>query len=75
MRNVNFRLSQPGHGRTTVGSTSLSSGVTIKLIGEIVDKAHTFSSAADIEESLPIFSHHHAISIWNIVKQYTQRDV
>lgn len=72
---VNFRLSQPGHGRTTVGSTSLSSGVTIKLIGEIVDKAHTFSSAADIEESLPIFSHHHAISIWNIVKQYTQRDV
>ena len=72
---VNFRLSQPGHGRTTVGSTSLSSGVTIKLIGEIVDKAHTFSSAADIEESLPIFSHHHAISIWNIVKQYTKRDV
>lgn len=47
---VNFRLSQPGHGRTTVGSTSLSSGVTIKLIGEIVDKAHTFSSAADIEK-------------------------
>ena len=39
---VNFRLSLPGHGRTTVGTTSLSSGVTIKLIGEIVDKAHTF---------------------------------
>ena len=69
---VNFRLSQSGHGRTTVASTSFSSGVTIKLICETVDKAHTLSSAADIEESLLIFSHHHAISIWNIVKQFTQ---
>lgn len=27
-----FRLSLPGHGRTSVGSTSLSSGVTTELI-------------------------------------------
>ena len=72
---VNFRLSLPGHGRTSVGSTSLSSGVTIELINEIVGKAHTFSSAGDIEDSLPIFCHSHAISIWNIVKQYIATDV
>ena len=29
---VKFRLSLPGHGRTSVGSTSLSSGVTIKFM-------------------------------------------
>ena len=67
---VTFRLSLPGHGRTSVGSTSLSSGVSIELISQIVDKAHTFTSPADIEENLPIFSHGHAVSIWDIVKQY-----
>lgn len=72
---VNFRLSLPGHGRTSVGSTSLSSGVTIELINEIVGKAHTFSSAGDIEDSLSIFCHSHAISIWNIVKRYITTDV
>ena len=72
---VQFRLSLPGHGRTTVGSTSLSSGVTTELISQIIDKAHTFSSAGDIEECLPIFSHSHAICIWNIVKQYVKEGV
>ena len=70
---VQFRLSLPGHGRTSVGSTSLSSGVTTELINQIVDKAHTFSSAGDIEDCLPIFSHSHAIRIWNIVKQYVRK--
>ena len=45
---VKFRLSLPGHGRTIVGSSSLSSGVTIKLIHEGAENAHTFSSAEDI---------------------------
>ena len=70
-----FRLSLPGHGRTSVGSVSLCSGVSIELISEIVDKASTFSSAEDIEERLPIFSHSHAISVWNIIKQCVQKDV
>ena len=72
---VNFRQSLSGHGRTSVGSTSLSSGVTIELITKIVENAHSFSSAEDIEESLPIFSHTHAIHIWKIVEQYTRKDV
>lgn len=72
---VQFRLSLPGQGRTSVGSTSLSSGVTTELINQIVDRAHTFSSPEDIEECLPIFSHSHAISIWNIVKQYVKKGV
>ena len=29
---VKFRLSQSGHGRTSVGTTSLSSGITIEMI-------------------------------------------
>ena len=68
---VKFWLS--GHGRTSVGSTSLSSGVTIKLIREVAENAHTFSSAEDIEKRLPIFSQSHAISMWNIVKQFLQK--
>ena len=70
---VKFRLSLPGHGRTIVGSTSLSSGVTIKLIHEVAENAHTFSSAEDIEKRLPFFSRSHVISIWKIVKQFLQR--
>ena len=70
---VKFRLSLPGHGRTSVGSTSLTSGVTIKLIREVAENAHTFSSAEDIEKRLPIFSQSHAISMWNIVKQFLQK--
>ena len=70
---VKFRLSLPGHGRTSVGSMSLSSGVTIKLIREVVENAHTFSSAEDIEKRLPIFSQSHAISMWKIVKQFLQK--
>ena len=70
---VKFRLSLPGHGRTSVGSPSLSSGVTIKLIREVAENAHTFSSAEDIEKRLPIFSHSHAISMWKIVKQFLQK--
>ena len=58
---------------TSVGSTSLSSGVTIKLIREVAENAHTFSSAEDIEKRLPIFSQSHAISMWNIVKQFLQK--
>ena len=42
---VKFRLSLPGHRRTSVGSTSLSSDVTIKLIHEVAENGHKFSSA------------------------------
>ena len=70
---VKFRLSLPGHGRTIVGSSSLSSGVTIKLIHEVAENAHTFSSAEDIEKRLPFFSQSHAISIWKIVEQFLQK--
>ena len=51
---VKFRLSQSGHGRTSVGTTSLSSGITIEMINEFYEKAHTFSSVEDIEERLPV---------------------
>lgn len=35
---VQFRLSLPGHSRTSVGSTSLRSGVTTELINHIDDE-------------------------------------
>ena len=62
---VMFRLSQSGHGRRSVGTTSLSSGITIEMINEFYEKAHSFSSVEDIEERLPVFSHNHAVAFWN----------
>ena len=47
---VKFRPSQSGHGRTAVGTTSLSSGITIEMINEFYEKAHTFSSVEEIEK-------------------------
>ena len=73
MRNLLNLDSLPGHGRTIVGSSSLSSGVTIKLIHEVAENAHTFSSAEDIEKRLPFFSQSHAISIRKIVEQFLQK--
>ena len=58
---VKFRLSQSGHGRTLVGTISLSSGITIEMINEFYEKAHTFSSVEDIEERLPVFIHNHGV--------------
>ena len=52
---------------------SLSSGVTKKLICEMAENAHTFSSAEDIEKRLLIFSQSHAISMWKIVKQFLRK--
>jgi len=62
---VKFRLSESGHGRTSVGTTSLSSGITIEMINKFYEKAHTFSSVEDIRERLPLFSHNHAVAFWN----------
>lgn len=59
---VKFRLSQSGHGRTAVGTTSLSSGITIEMINEFYEKAHTFSSVEEIEERPPVFSHDNAVA-------------
>ena len=72
---VKFRLSQSGHGRTSVGTTSLSSGTTIETINEFYEKAHTFSSVEDIEERLPVFSHNHGVAFWNVLNEILSEDV
>ena len=72
---VKFRLSQSGHGRTSVGTTSLSSGTTIEIINEFYEKAHTFSSVEDIEERLPVFSHNHGVAFWNVLNEILSEDV
>ena len=72
---VKFRLSQSGHGRTSVGTTSLSSGTTIEMINEFYEKAHTFSSVEDIEERLPVFSHNHGVAFWNVLNEILSEDV
>lgn len=71
---VKFRLSQSGHGRTSVGTTSLSSGITIEMINEFYEKAHTFSSVEDIEERLPVFSLNHAVAFWNALQESLSED-
>ena len=63
---VKFRLSQSDRGRTSVGTTGLSSGITIEMIDEFYEEAHTFSSVEDIEERHPVFSHNHAVAFWII---------
>lgn len=72
---VKFRLSQSGHGRTSVGTTSLSSGITIEMINEFYEKAHTFSSVEDIEERLPVFIHNHGVAFWNVLYESLSEDV
>ena len=65
-----FRLSLSGSGRTFVGSTSLSSGISLKLIKHIVENATSFTSVEGIEDRLPVFSHENAEAIWIILKKY-----
>lgn len=65
-----FRLSLSGTGRTFVGSTSLSSGISIQLIQQIVESATTYTSVECLEEKLPVFSRENAKAIWNILKKY-----
>ena len=72
---LQLRLSQSGHGRTSVGTISLSSGITIEMINEFYEKAHTFSSVEDIKERLPVFSHNHAVAFWNALQESLSEDV
>ena len=65
-----FRLPLPGRGRSSVGGTSLSSGVTISLIDDIVKNIFHLTSLEEIEAHLPIYSNSHAIAVWNIVQKY-----
>ena len=67
---VNFRLSLPRPGRTCVGSTSLSTGISIELINDVIENASTFTSVEEIEGRLPVFSHKTAVSIFDIVKNF-----
>ena len=65
-----FRLSLPGNGRSSVGGTSLSSGITISLIDDIVKNIFLLTSREEIEARLPIYSNSHAIAVWNIIQKY-----
>ena len=51
-----YRFSLPGTGRTSVGGTSLSSGITLDLVDQIVKNVHQLTSVEQIEATLPIFS-------------------
>ena len=65
-----FRLSLPGSGRSAVGGTGLSSGITISLINDIVKNVNFFTSAEEIAMHLPIYSKRQAVVLWNIIKKY-----
>lgn len=65
-----FRLSLPGTGRSSVGGTSLSSGITLDLIDQIVKSVNLLTSEEKIEEMLPIFSRKNATAIWKIIQNY-----
>ena len=65
-----YRFSLPGTGRTSVGGTSLSSGITLDLVDQIVKNIHQLTSVEKIEATLPIFSRRNAIAIWEIVQKY-----
>lgn len=65
-----FRLSLPGSGRSSVGGTSLCSGITISLIDDIVKNIFLLTSLEEIEARLPIYSNSHAIAVWNIIQKY-----
>ncbi len=68
-----FRLSLPGSGRSSVGGTGLSSGITIGLIDEIVKNIFFLTSLEEIELRLPIYSKIHAVAVWNIIQKYIQQ--
>ena len=51
-----FRLSLPDSGRSSVGSTSLSSGITITLMDQVVQNAFFLTTVEEIESRLPIYS-------------------
>ena len=70
---VKFRLSLPGHGRTSVGSTSLSSGVTIKFMKWLKMHIHSLQQKTLKKDFLSLAKLSHATSIWNIVKQFLQK--
>ena len=65
-----FRLSLPGTGRSSVGGTSLSSGITLDLIDQIVKSVYLLTSEEKIEETLPIFCRKNATAIWKIIQKY-----
>ena len=44
-----YRFSLPGTGRTSVGGTSLSSGITLDLVDQIVKNIHQLTSVDKIE--------------------------
>ena len=70
-----FRLSLPGTGRSSVGGTSLSSGITLDLIDQTVKSVHLLTSEKKIEEMLPIFCRKNATAIWKIIQKYIHRDI
>jgi len=63
-------LSLLGSGRSCVGSTSLSTGITIGLIDQIVKSTFSLTPLEEIERHLPIYSKSHAIAVWNIIQKY-----
>ena len=65
-----FRLSLPGSGRSSVGGTSLSSGITLNLIDQVIKNVHLLTSEEKIKAMLPIYSRRNAMAIWNIVEKY-----
>ena len=58
-----FQVTLPGSGRSCVGGTSLSSGITISLIDDIVKNIFLLTSLEEIEAQLPIYSNCHGYSL------------
>lgn len=65
-----FRLSLPGSGRSSVGSISLSSGISIDIIDKVVQNVFFITSVEEIESRFPVYSRMNATAIWAIVQKY-----
>lgn len=57
-------------GRSCIGSTSLSSGFSTKLVDLVCSKFHELNSLADILEKLPVFTNGNAKAILAILTKY-----
>ncbi|KXJ10530.1 hypothetical protein AC249_AIPGENE18745 [Exaiptasia diaphana] len=52
---------------------SLTTGFSLSLVDETVKKFDQLNSAVDIENELPIFNHHHAALIWEVIQKYKNK--
>ena len=58
------------YGRSCIGSTSFSFGFSVELIERVCTSFQELNSFNDVVTTMPGFSKHNAMVIWNILKKY-----